>query len=184
MAYYMKKATDNDLYGTDGGPEKAPKRGEIYWIKRNTNRQPIGSVIWQDRPAVVVSNDGINAGRGTVEVVYLTTSPKKDAPEHCTIRSTGTPSTVLCEQISTIDKSQLSKYVGTVTDQERQIIDACLAMSLGLEEARVIRKIDATDDLTITEGQAQHIKDMEVQLEAANRKLATLRKLCTELINQ
>ena len=183
MGYYMKKLTDNDLYGTDGGPERAIKRGDIYWIDPNPDRETIGGAIWQNRPAVIVSNGGINTGRRTVEVVYLTTSPKKDAPEHCIIRSTGTPSTVLCEQISTIDKSQLSKYIGTITDQERQIIDACLAMSLELEETRAIRKIDATDDLTITEAQEQQIKDMKAQLESAERTIARLRKICIDIIN-
>ena len=179
MAYFMNKEN-----GTLNEYQEDYKRGDIYWIKRNPNRETIGSVIWQDRPAVIVSNDGINIGRSTVEVVYLTTSPRKDSPEHCTIRSTEKPSTVLCEQISTIDKSQLGKYLGTVTSQEQMTIDACLAMSLGMTETRVSRKSGAPEDLTITKEKDAEIEAMKMQLNEAEQKIAKLRKICIDLIGQ
>lgn len=172
MAYLMRGETKPQ--------HESIKRGEIYWITRNPSKEPVGSVIWQDRPAVIVSNDRNNANREFVEVVYLTTSPKWDDPEHCTIRSASKPSTVLCEQICTIDKSQISSYVGRVTDKEMSIIEFCLASSLGLEEVRVIRKVEDAETL---DEKDKRIAAMESELNDTKQKLDTLRRFCAELLS-
>ena len=67
-----------------------------------------------------------------LEVVYLTTQPKNELPTHCTIRSTGRVSTVLCEQIHTVAVERIGKYIGVCTAQEMQNIDIGLMISIGL----------------------------------------------------
>ena len=74
------------------------KRGEMFYISRGGVSYN-GSEQHSDRPAVVVSNDKNNENSNVVEVVYMTTQPKTDLPTHVTVRSTGRPSTVLCEQV-------------------------------------------------------------------------------------
>ena len=81
-------------------PKDDVKRGEIYYISRGGYNT--GSEQQADRPGVIVSNDKNNKNSQTLEVVYLTTQPKNELPTHCTIRSTGRVSTVLCEQIHTV----------------------------------------------------------------------------------
>ena len=74
------------------------KRGEMFYISRGGVSYS-GSEQYSDRPAVVVSNDKNNENSNVVEVVYMTTQPKTDLQTHVTVRSTGRPSTVLCEQV-------------------------------------------------------------------------------------
>lgn len=107
------------------------KRGEIYYIK--TTYREEGSEQRADRPAVIVSNDKNNQHSDTVEVVYLTTKPKKDLPTHAFTRSTLTPSTILCEQIFTVSKQRVEAWIGELTESEMRAVDAALAISLGID---------------------------------------------------
>lgn len=111
-------------------PKDDVKRGEIYYISRGGYN--IGSEQQADRPGVIVSNDKNNKNSQTLEVVYLTTQPKNELPTHCTIRSTGRVSTVLCEQIHTVAVERIGKYIGVCTAQEMQNIDIGLMISIGL----------------------------------------------------
>lgn len=111
-------------------PKDDVKRGEIYYISRGGYNT--GSEQQADRPGVIVSNDKNNKNSQTLEVVYLTTQPKSELPTHCTIRSTGRVSTVLCEQIHTVAVERIGKYIGVCTAQEMQNIDIGLMISIGL----------------------------------------------------
>lgn len=113
--------------------ERTPRRGEIYYIDKNPYKPTYGHVQEPGRPAIIVSNNLNNAHAFTYEIVYLTSKPKKDLPTHCTIRSTKITGTALCEQITTISDEQLRDYQGTCTEEEMRMVDACMAISLGLD---------------------------------------------------
>ena len=104
-------------------------RGEIYFIKRGGNYQ--GNEIAKDRPGVVISANHLNHG-GCVEVVYLTSQPKKDMDEHVVISINGRTSTVICEQICSVTEERLTNFYGRVSDLEMENIDNALMASLGL----------------------------------------------------
>lgn len=106
------------------------KRGEVYYIERVYNEE--GSEQRAGRPAIIVSNDTCNEMSPTVEVVYLTTQSKNDLPTHVDIRSTTKSSIALCEQISTVSKDRIGDYMCMCTDYEMLMVDAALAISLGL----------------------------------------------------
>jgi mRNA interferase MazF len=129
------------------------KRGEIYLIKR---RDCIGSEIEKVRPAVIVSNNAINATNEVVEVVYLTTQPKKSLLTHVPIESTGIPSVVLCEQIDSISLKLVGKQIGTCHEEELKAIDRALMHSLGL----------------LTEAKATTMSDKEKELEPMMQELS------------
>lgn len=105
------------------------RRGEIYYIQR---RDTVGHEIAKSRPAVIVSNDNLNACLNVVEVVYLTTAPKQAYSTHVRINSTGRPSIALCENIDCVDKSLVGDYCGRCTAQEMEELDEALLCSLGL----------------------------------------------------
>lgn len=113
------------------------KRGEIYWIEPSVYRPVVGSVQKQRRPAVIVSNDLNNKYAKTLEVVFLSTAPKKDIPTHVIIRSTPRISTALCEQIQTVSDEQIGEYMGTCSAAEMAAIDACMLISLGIEQPAI-----------------------------------------------
>ena len=86
---------------------------------------------------MVVSNQRNNQCGEVVEVVYLTTAPKRDLPTHVTIRSSGRVSTALCEQISTVAVERLGNYCGHVSDSELATIENAMLISLGIQLASV-----------------------------------------------
>lgn len=110
------------------------KRGEIYYVEPSKQYQETGSEQRTNRPAIIVSNDLNNENAQTVEVVYLTTQPKKELPTHVQINCNGRISTVLCEQISTVAVERLQNYMGTCTDDEMCKINNAIIISLGINE--------------------------------------------------
>lgn len=105
-------------------------RGDIFYVDYLPT---VGSEQRGGRPAIVVSNNKNNENSGTIEVVYLTTQPKADLPTHVAIRGLTKPSTALCEQITTVSKERLGNCAGICTDEEMDMIDLALAISLGIE---------------------------------------------------
>lgn len=105
------------------------KRGEIYYIAR---RDAVGSETAKARPGVIVSHDILNATSKVVEVVYLTTAPKKEMPTHVTIQATGRTSTALCEHIDHVSTLLVGDYCGCCTEEEMDAIDIGLMRSLSL----------------------------------------------------
>ena len=71
------------------------------------------------RPALIVSNDDVNAYSGVVTIVPITKSMKR-RPVPCNVPLDGfglrLPSLALCEQVRTIDKRQLCHKIGNVND--------------------------------------------------------------------
>lgn len=105
-------------------------RGEIFYIRNDSEYS--GNVQGGGRPAVIISNDiGNNAGP-VLEIVYLTTQEKKPLPTHVKINSSKYPSTVLCEQIDTVNKDKVGDYIGQCSMAEMKRIDAALAVSIGI----------------------------------------------------
>ena len=107
------------------------RRGEIFYISRGN--MTVGSEQNADRPGIVVSNDMGNEHSNVVEIVYLTMQPKTELPTHVTIRSTGKPSTALCEQVTTVSIDRVKGYIGQCSDKEMENIDIALMISLGLD---------------------------------------------------
>ena len=105
-------------------PANAMRRGEIYWVDIPN---AIGHELMKDRPAIIVSCDALNDNSPVVQVVYCSASPKKELPEHITIRSTEQISTALCENVYTVDKSRVGRFVGRCTRREMEQVDLGLA---------------------------------------------------------
>lgn len=107
------------------------KRGDIYYV---AGAVTTGSEQSGDRPAVVVSNNAGNKYAPIVEVVYLTTRKKTDLPTHAFVGSAERPSIAMCEQIVTVCKSRLERYIGRITEEEMRGIDKALQRSLGIHK--------------------------------------------------
>jgi mRNA interferase MazF len=146
-------------------------RGQIYWIKPSEYREAIGHVQMADRPGIVVSN----YNNYTVEVVYLTTKPKKDLPTHCTIRSSSKVSTALCEQIQTVSTEQIGKYLGTATVQEMEAVERCMMTSLGLD---VPPRREATIEAPRTD------ENLKIELIKAKHEAEIMKRLYKELLEE
>lgn len=138
-------------------------RGDVFYVEPF---QSIGSEQQAGRPAVIVSSDLNNKHSSVVEVVYLTTQPKRDMMTHVQIEATGRTSIALCEQVYSVSCERLSGYCGKCTDEEIQKIDAALLVSLGLQ-------LKNTDN-----------RSSDVELIAANAQLDLMWKLYDDLLSR
>lgn len=70
------------------------------------------------RPAIIIQNDKGNEHSPTTIVASITSQDKKPIPTHVWIKpyqsGLNRPSTILCEQIRTIDKSRIISKVGHI----------------------------------------------------------------------
>lgn len=140
-----------------------PRRGDVFYIKKYDN---FGTEMQAGRPAVIVSNDFENKYARHVMVVYLTTQEKKDLPTHCQIVGKQ-KSTVICEQITSVDKERLGDWVKTVTDAEMKKIDHCLKEALDLKDAEEPAEVPVAEPYVHDDNEVTKLKierDMFKQL--------------------
>ncbi len=109
------------------------KRGDIYLANLNPYK---GSEQGGTRPVVVLQNNDGNIYCPTLIIAPITSQiKKKNQPTHCYLEEVHGllyPSMVCLEQIRTIDKSRVIRYIGRLTrKQMRQVDEACLE-SLGM----------------------------------------------------
>ena len=101
-------------------------RGEVYWVSLDNT---VGSEIQTGRPAVVVSGDKANEVLSTVIVAFMSTQ-SKPAPTNVSINLNGELNRVICNQIRTIDKQRLTRYVGKLSNSELVRVTGALACAL------------------------------------------------------
>ena len=108
------------------------KKGDLYFADLSP---VIGSEQGGVRPVLVVQNNVGNKHSPTVVVVPISSVRKKDLPVHIQVRCSGLPknSTVLAEQIRTIDRQRLQKYVGSLDREFMKEIDRILKISIGVK---------------------------------------------------
>ena len=109
------------------------KRGEIY---RADLDPVVGSEQGGVRPVVIIQNDTGNLHSPTVIVAAITTRHKKPGlPIHVPISAEESglkqDSIVLTEQVRTLEKSRLTRYLGTLTPEAMKRLDRALGLSLG-----------------------------------------------------
>ena len=111
-------------------------RGDIYYADMEPH---IGSEQDGTRPVVVLQNDVGNRYAPTLIVATVTsrTEKKKYQPTHVLIAHNTAfekPSVVQLEQIFTIDKSRVQRFLGRLTQDEMQEIEKGVVSSLDLNE--------------------------------------------------
>lgn len=111
-------------------------RGDIYYADMEPH---IGSEQGSTRPVMVLQNDVGNRYAPTLIVATVTshTEKKKYQPTHVLIAHNTAfekPSVVQLEQIFTIDKSRIQRFLGWITQNEMQEIEKGVVSSLALAE--------------------------------------------------
>ena len=109
-------------------------RGDIYYANMEPN---VGSEQGGERPVVVLQNDAGNKHSPTLIIATLTSRVDKNRhlPTHVLVdHNPGlkVPSIVQLEQIFTIDKRRLQRFVGNASAEEMDQIEAALKISLGM----------------------------------------------------
>lgn len=113
------------------------KRGQVYYADL---RPVVGSEQGGIRPCLIIQNDTGNAHSPTVIVATMTTQKKNDLPTHIAVSPEDycldINTTILLEQIRTIDKRRLQDFVGRLSDNTMQKVDEALHISLALNKER------------------------------------------------
>ena len=109
------------------------KRGDIY---RADLDPVVGSEQGGIRPVLIIQNDTGNLHSPTVIVAAITSRCKKThMPVHVliTAEESGLPadSVVLTEQVRTLEKSRLTRYLGHLSQGAMERIDQALRRSIG-----------------------------------------------------
>ena len=110
---------------------KNVKRGEIYYADLSP---VIGSEQDGMRPVLILQNDIGNRFSPTTNVIPLTSiQKKKSQPTHVIVDCDflESESTLLLEQVRTIDKIQLSDYLGQIPKEDMERVETAMAVSLG-----------------------------------------------------
>ena len=126
-------------------------RGSVWFADlglRTTSSLPPTYVQSGRRPVLVISND-LNNRYGTIlTVIPFTGSPKRlDMPTHVVVvpsdvRNGYQPSeiyasTLLCEQVTVLDKTRLVGYVGTVVNPDLMArVEVALLAQVGISQTR------------------------------------------------
>ena len=111
------------------------KKGDLYFA----DLSPVtGSEQGGIRPVLVVQNDVGNRYSPTIIVAAITSRKNKaDLPTHVEIEAGGNGlsknSTVLMEQLRTIDKTRLKERIGTIDRNLLPEINQALSVSLGIQ---------------------------------------------------
>lgn len=112
------------------------KRGEIYYADLGT---AYGSEQGGIRPVLLISNDIGNKYSPTVIILPFTSKNKANLPTHVDIskQESGLPkdSTLLTEQVRTIDKQKIISKCGQVSDDTLMLVDIAMLISLGMNKA-------------------------------------------------
>ncbi len=110
------------------------RRGDVYLANLNP---VIGAEIGGIRPVLVLQNDVGNHFAPTLIVAPLTsnTEKKPKQPTHYLlkdVRGLSRPSMVILEQLITLDKSRIIKYMGKARRYQMNHIEHCAEISLEL----------------------------------------------------
>lgn len=112
---------------------KEIKRGEIYSADFGAG---FGSEQGGIRPILILQNNTGNKHSPTTIVAAITSRKTKTAlPTHVTVTANGlkTESTVLLEQIRTIDKARLGEYIGRLDSKTLAAVDRAIVVSLDIK---------------------------------------------------
>ena len=111
-----------------------PQRGSIYLV----SLEPVvGKEIGKSRPALIISNDKNNELSDTVTLIPITSQtnriylfevylPKGEGGLEFN-------SKIKCNQIRTVDKRRLRKYLGKTSEEKVKEIEKALMIHLGIE---------------------------------------------------
>lgn len=98
------------------------------------------------RPVLIIQNDIGNRYSPTVIVACITSRVKNNMPTHAMLidefrEGLDKDSVILLEQIRTLDKRRLRKYIGTISSSEMDKVNEALKISVGLrEEIKLTKK--------------------------------------------
>lgn len=114
------------------------RRGDVYLADLNP---VLGAEIGGIRPVLVLQNDAGNYFDPTLIIAPMTSKIEKKSgqPTHYllkNVRGLPRPSMVILEQLKTLDKRRIIKYMGKASNYQMSLIEHRVGVSLGFNIQR------------------------------------------------
>ena len=104
-------------------------RGDVWWV----NFEPsIGGEIRKKRPAIIVSNNAANKFLNRVQVIPITSNTERLFPSEAYITVAGKKGKAMADQLATVSKQRLTKRIGSVSDDEMNMVVEAIKTQLDL----------------------------------------------------
>jgi mRNA interferase MazF len=104
-------------------------RGDVWWV----NFEPsIGGEIRKKRPAIIVSNNAANKFLNRVQVIPITSNTDRLFPSEAFVTVAGKKGKAMADQLATVSKQRLSKRIGSVSDDEMNMVVEAIKTQLDL----------------------------------------------------
>ena len=109
------------------------RRGDVWLVALDPT---VGAEISKTRPSVVISNDVANQYALTVTILPITNKGEKVRPYEAAIPAQVAglikDSKAKCQQVRTVDKQRLIRYLGNLPDQYIHDIERAVCLHLGI----------------------------------------------------
>lgn len=110
------------------------RRGEIWLAELNPIR---GSEQAGRRPVLILQNNSINRYTSTYLAIPLTTNLRRASLPTCVLLTEDEgglerESVALCHQLRVLDKSRLTRRLGSLSDLTLAAIDHCVVFTIGI----------------------------------------------------
>jgi len=104
-------------------------RGDVWWV----NFEPsIGGEIRKKRPAIIVSNNAANKFLNRVQVIPITSNTDRLFPSEAYVTVAGKKGKAMADQLATVSKQRLSKRIGSISDDEMNMVVEAIKIQLDL----------------------------------------------------
>lgn len=112
------------------------QRGDVWLVNLDPT---IGAEIKKTRPAMIISNDIANQCSPTITVLPVSDRGEKVYPFEVDVAEKyaglNKPSKIKCQQIRTIDKARLVRFMGVLPDNLVHAAERALCLHLGLDQS-------------------------------------------------
>jgi mRNA interferase MazF len=92
----------------------------------------IGGEIRKKRPAIIVSNNAANKFLNRVQVIPITGNTDRLFPSEAYVTVAGKKGKAMADQLATVSKQRLSKRIGSVSDDEMNMVVEAIKTQLDL----------------------------------------------------
>ena len=104
-------------------------RGDVWWV----NFEPsIGGEIRKKRPAIIISNNASNKFLNRVQVIPITSNTDRLFPSEAYVTVAGKKGKAMADQLATVSKQRLSKCIGSISDDEMNMVGEAIKAQLDL----------------------------------------------------
>jgi mRNA interferase MazF len=104
-------------------------RGDVWWI----NFEPsIGGEIRKKRPVIIISNNAANKFLNRVQVIPITSNTDRLFPSEAYVTVAGKKGKAMVDQLATVSKQRLSKCIGSISDDEMNMVVEAIKTQLDL----------------------------------------------------